>query len=491
MSIGFDDIPSTLRVPLAYIEFNNTRAVAGTPEIPYKLMVIGQRLATGSVAQLIPTRITSAEQAEAAFGRGSMLAEIFRALKKANRMVETWAIALDDAVAGVKAVGKISITGPATASGLITVYIAGQRITAAVTAGDTATAVAAALITAINANTQIPVTALVNGDNAFEVDLTCRWKGATGNDIDVRLNYQPEDATPAGLAVTITTMASGVGNPDVTAAIAALGDEWWNALVLPYTDSTNLGIVEAELDGRFGPLRSMDGVAYMAFRGTHGATGTFGDARNSKLFSVMGTNLSPTPTWIWAGVNAVVASAALNIDPARPLQTLTLPGLLPPSVQARWTLEERNVLLYSGISTYMVDAGGRVLIERQITTYQQNGLGVPDPSYLDVNTIATLSYIRYAVRTRIMLRFPRMKLAGDDARFAPGQPIVTPRVIRMELLALFRELEEKGLVEDFDQFKADLIVVRDSDNPNRVNVLMPPNLVNGFIVFAAQIQFIV
>lgn len=491
MSIGFDNIPSTLRVPLAYIEFNNTRAVAGTPDIPFKLMVIGQRLATGAVSALTPTRILSAEQAEAAFGRGSMLAEMFRYLKGANKMVETWAIALDDAVAGVKAAGKISITGPATASGLLTLYIAGQRIAVAVSSGAADTAVAASLITAINANTRIPVTALVNGTNAYEIDLTCRWKGDTGNDIDIRINYQPEDSLPKGLGVTITAMASGAGNPDVTTAIAALGDEWWNALVIPYTDSTNLTIIDAELEDRFGPLRSMDGIAYMAHRGSHSTTGTFGDGRNSKLFSVMGTNLSPTPTWIWAAVNAVVASASLNIDPARPLQTLVLPGLLPPSVQTRWTLEERNLLLYSGISTYMVDAAGRVLIERQITTYQENGFGVPDSSYLDVNTVATLSYIRYAVRNRILLRFPRMKLAGDDARFAPGQPIVTPRVIRMELLALFREMEEKGLVEDFNQFKEDLVVVRNPDDANRVDVLMPPNLVNGFIVFAAQIQFIV
>jgi phage tail sheath gpL-like len=491
MSIGFDDIPGTLRVPVAAVEFNSTRAVSGTPDAPFKLMVIGQRLsATATVAAGVPTRIMSPDQAESAFGRGSMLAEMFRYLKAANKMVETWAIGLDDLLAGVKATGKISFTGPATKPGVLALYIAGQKISVGVSAADTATQVATAAIAAINANTRIPVVAAVDGTNAYEVNLTCRWKGVTGNDVDVRINYYPDDATPVGLAVAITAMASGAGNPDVTTALTALGDEWWNGFVMPYTDSTNLTAFEEELDVRFGPLRALDGVAFTGFRGTHSATGTFGDGRNSKLFSVMGSNLSPTPPWLWAAVNGVVAMASLNMDPLRPLQTLVLPGLLPPSIGQRWTLEERNLLLYSGISTFMVDAGGRVLIERQITTYQQNGLGVADTAYLNVNTVYWLSYIRHAMSNRIRLRFPRMKLANDDARFGAGQPIVTPKIVRMELLALGREFEDRGLLEDFEQYKADLIVERDSNNPDRLNVLMAPNEVNGLIVFAAQVQFI-
>ncbi|WP_241087408.1 phage tail sheath C-terminal domain-containing protein [Candidatus Vondammii sp. HM_W22] len=170
---------------------------------------------------------------------------------------------------------------------------------------------------------------------------------------------------------------------------------------------------------------------------------------------------------------------------------MPLTGILPPVVEARWTMEERNLILYDGIASYTVDAGGRVLIERQITTYQKNAFGVPDPSYLDVTTPATLSYIRYATRARITQKFPRHKLADDGTRFGPGQAIVTPSVIRAELLALFRELEEKGLVENFDQCKTDLLVERNNDDRNRIDVLSSPDLVNQFRVFANQIQFIV
>jgi phage tail sheath gpL-like len=125
-----------------------------------------------------------------------------------------------------------------------------------------------------------------------------------------------------------------------------------------------------------------------------------------------------------------------------------------------------------------------------VTSYQTNSYGLEDVSYLDVTTPATLSYIRYATRVRITTKFPRHKLADDGTRFGPGQKIVTPSIIRAELLALFTQLEEQGLVENFDQFKADLIVERNATDRNRLDVLAPPDLVNQLILFAEQIQFI-
>ena len=491
MPISFNDIPGNIRVPLVYIEFDNSRAQQGTPAIAHKILVLGQRLAAGSVAAGTPTRITSDAQAEDAFGRGSMLAEMLKALRVANRYTETWAIALDDDGAAVAAAGSIDTSGQATESGTLSVYIAGKRVRVGVKSGDLGETVASALAAAINADDTLPVTAAVNGTVLTQVDVTARHAGEAGNGIDLRVNYYQGERTPAGIAVAITAMSGGAANPDVSTAIAAFGDEWWNTIVMPYTDTANLDALALELKDRWGPTRMVDGLAYSAYRGTHAATGTFGDGRNDHLVTCMGTGASPTPPWIWAAVYAAVAAKSLSIDPARPLQTLPLPGILPPVVEDRWTMEERNLLLYDGISTYTVDAGGQVLIERAITTYQVNAYGVEDTSYLDVTTPATLGYIRYATRARITQKFPRHKLANDGTAFGPGQAIVTPGIIRAELLALFRELELQGLVEDFDQYKADLIVERNANDPNRIDVLSPPNLVNQLRVFAEQIQFIV
>jgi phage tail sheath gpL-like len=50
-------------------------------------------------------------------------------------------------------------------------------------------------------------------------------------------------------------------------------------------------------------------------------------------------------------------------------------------------------------------------------------------------------------------------------------------------------MEELGLVEGFDQFKRDLVCERNVSDPNRLDFLLPPDVMNGLIVVGAQIQF--
>jgi hypothetical protein len=40
-------------------------------------------------------------------------------------------------------------------------------------------------------------------------------------------------------------------------------------------------------------------------------------------------------------------------------------------------------------------------------------------------------------------------------------------------------MEELGLVENFDQFKTDLVVERNASDPNRLDFLLPPDIINS------------
>lgn len=486
MPISFNSIPLDLRVPGSYVEFDSSKAVSGLPAAPSKILVIGQRLAAGAIAALVPTRVVKAEQAVAAFGRGSQLALMVAALKAVNDRTEAWAIALDDNGAGVAATKTITLTGPATAAGTLALMIAGVKVPVAVASAATATTVATAVAAAVNALPDLPVTA---GSALGVVTLTARNKGTAGQDIDVRVNYYQGEAIPAGLTVAIADVVSGITNPDISTVWAAIGDAAYQTIILPFTDAATLTAVETELASRAGPLRMIEGMAYGALRGTQGALATIGFGRNSQYVSLIGAKASPSTPWAWAAAYGGQIAFYGAIDPARPFQTIPLTGILPPAIGDRFTQAERELLLKDGVSTFTVDAGGAVLIERAITTYQLNAQSLDDIAWLDVNTPLTLFYLRLAVRSRISSKFPRHKLAGDNARFGAGQAIVTPKIIRGELLALFRDLEDAGLVEDLDQFKADLIVERDGTDPNRVNALIPPNIVNQFRVFAGRIEF--
>ncbi|WP_299733990.1 phage tail sheath subtilisin-like domain-containing protein [uncultured Endozoicomonas sp.] len=487
MSISFNDIPNTVRVPLAYIEIDNTGAISGTPAPQYKAMFFGQMLTTGTAVAGEPVRITSPSQAEQLFGAGSMLATMFRFGKQANDNLETWAIPLAESASGNAAGGSVTVTGTAATGGTIQLMIAGERVPVGVTAGDDASAMAASIAGAISVNPRLPVTASAA---AAKVTITCKWKGETGNDIDLRANYYTGEALPDGVGLAIEVMETGSGNPDITDALAGMGDEWYQAIIMPFTDTPNMNALEQEMLERWGPMKQIDNICYCAFRGNHGETGTFGNSRNQFLASCLGTNIAPQPPYIWASVYGMIAAASLSIDPARPLQTLRLPGILPPQVSLRWTNVERELLLHDGIATYSIASGDVVQIEREISFYQENSFGDPDPSYLDITTPATLSYIRYATRTRITQKFPRHKLADDGSRFGPGQAIVTPGIIRGELLALFTELETKGLVENFDKYKASLVVQRNADDRNRLDVLAHPDIVNQLRIFAGKLQFV-
>ena len=57
-------------------------------------------------------------------------------------------------------------------------------------------------------------------------------------------------------------------------------------------------------------------------------------------------------------------------------------------------------------------------------------------------------------------------------------------------LGVARQLELAGVLEGFTQFKNDLIVQRSLVDRNRVNCILPPDVVNQFRVFAASVQFI-
>lgn len=484
MTVSFNTIPINVRVPGQYIEFDATRAQQGLAQVFHKILVIGQRLASGSVAQGVPLRVLSAAQAEEAFGRGSMLSEMLAALKGANGYTECWAVALDDNGAGTAATGTLLIAGTATESGTLNVYVTGKPVQISVTSGDLATAVALALAAAVNARTDLPVIATTS---AGTVTFTARHKGEVGNSLDLRIGYYIGERAPRGLTYTVAAMVGGTANPNVQTVLTAIGDEQYHTLITPYIDAANLVKIEAAMADRFGPMVQKEGHAFAAVSGTHATALTLGDSRNCPHLCIMASGKSPTPPYIWAAVLGAVDAA--EVDPARPRQTLPLPGLMAPAEADRNTLQERNLHLFHGVATHLVDAGGTVLIERLVTTYRTNAFGVADISYLDIETLRTIAYLRYTVRARIALKYPRHKLANDGTRYGPGQSIVTPLVLRAELLGLFREWELAGLAEDFEQFNRDLIVERNASDPNRVDAVIPPNVVNQFRVFAGQVQF--
>lgn len=486
MTIGFDGIPSNKLVPFFYSEFNN-KSATGSQAQTYKGLLIGQKLAGGTAEVNTRYRVTSESEADKLWGQGSMLARMFKAFKKNDKTTDLYCIALADNAAGVVATKTVTFSGPATKAGTLVCYLGAQRITIGVAVGDTPTVIATNVKDAINALPELPFSA---ANAAGVLTLSFKHKGEVGSTVDVRFNFYMGEQFPEGVSVVIAEGVAGVGNPDVTTAIAALGTTQYNIIGFPYVDLANLNLMETELKKRWGPMYQIEGALVAMMNKNFSATSTFMAGRNSFLECIANCFGSPTPTYELAAMAAAQVALSAAIDPARPFQTLELAGALAPKEEDQFDSFERDLLLKDGVATLAYSEDGKVLIERMVTTYTTNEFGAPDPSYRDINTILTLSYLRWDQRNYFLRKYPRHKLAKDGGNYGPGQPVMTPKLYKAELLVLFREWEKKALVENVEQFLADLIVEIDSTDKNRINSLSKPDLVNQLMVHANQIAFI-
>lgn len=488
MSISFNQIPINLLTPGQYVEFDNSKAVGGLVNETARILLFAPKLSTGTGKANTPVMVTRSSEGVDVFGLGSIGAAMLESIFEITRTIETWVVPIEDPSAGTAAKGTVTVTGTATESGTISLYVAGKLVQIGVALGDEATDVAEAIETVINAELELPVTA-----SAAEgvVTVTCRHKGTIGNDIDLRTNYYSSQKDVQGISVVCVSCTGGSGTPDIDDAIAALDEKQYNTMICAWADDTVLAALEAELDKRWGPMYQNDGHLHVGFRGTVGEINTKLGTRNSPHVTVWTAEAGgePEPVYLKAALAGATCAYYLNIDPARPVQTLVLTGRLPAAESVRFIREERNNILSYGGATTKVDAGGNVVIERAVTTYTQNSSGLTDPSYRDIETMATLSRLRYQVRARISQKFPRHKLCGDETEIPPGQAMVSPKLIKAELVALHKDWVDAGLVEDTEEFKNELIVERNADDVNRVDVLLPPDLVNQFRVFAAKTEF--
>lgn len=493
MAVSFPSLPPDYRRPLYYVEVDPSQA--GRPVIEQRALIIGHSV-TGKTASDFVAYPTNGDPDEARtlFGDGSMVATALRDFRRGNKSSEVLCMSVPEVSGGTAATGTITVTVTTAVAGTIALYVDGQKIQVAVAAGDADSDIATAIAAAINAATDLPVTAAAA---LAVVTLTCKWKGETGNYIDIQHSYlglNGGEELPGGVSLAIVAMASGAGQPDLSSAIAALGDEPYEHVLLPWTDTASLNAFRDEFGfgsaGRWGWERQLFGHVWSAKRGTQGELTTFGNARNDGVIGVFGYEAgAPTSPWNWAAMAMAQASAAYYADPARPLQTLALVGALPAKPEDRFTGTERNVLLFDGVATTYVDQANVVHIERAISTYQKNAFGFGDDAFLDTTTLATLALVIREQRARITTKFPRHKLADNGTAFGPGQAIVTPNVIRSELIAHYASLENRGLVENMRAFKDNLVVERSDTDPNRVNVVYPPDLINQLRVFAVLAQF--
>ena len=302
--------------------------------------------------------------------------------------------------------------------------------------------------------------------------LTCRHKGAVGNDIIVS-----SGVTAAGITAAATTLAGGNVDPDITPALAAAFSAGHNIVVCPFSTQEAMTALRNHLTNVSNAMEQRGAIGVGGWRKSLSTGIALAASLNDGRITLGWHSGSvKTPAQIAAAYAAVIASEE---DPARPLNTLAMSTLDVTAVESQPGRTEQENALRNGLTPFEIGPGDKVQIVRAISTYTKNAQGVDDVALLDITTIRTLDYVRKACRERIALRFPRDKLSSR-----------TPPKVRSELLDVLYKLEELEIVEEVDANKDGLIVERDLQDANQLNGRIPADVVNGLHVFAGRIDLL-
>lgn len=310
------------------------------------------------------------------------------------------------------------------------------------------------------------------------------------------------NSSSTGTAVTativggiVTALAGGSGTPDLTTPLANLGSTEYDWIAAPYADTSTLNTGRAFLsdqNGRWSPAQQLFGHYTTSWVGqTLSTLTTFGAGRNDQhatIFGGFGSGASPTPAWEIAASLVGIETLHLANPPelSRPLQTLQLPGILPPRDKSTWwTTAERQALYMDGIAAGKVNVDGTVQIDRMVTTYQQTAAGVPDQTFLDIETMAQGMYSMRYFRVAVTNAWSRAAFADENPYHLPN--VATPAALRQTLIYAYNALCALGVAQHPELFQQYVVVQKDQLDPDRANAYIPENVVGQLRVFAANV----
>jgi phage tail sheath gpL-like len=489
-SISFDQIPYNWKRKGVYAEIRPRYDRRGLYDYPTKVLIVGQMAAGATAAALVKKPITRDTEAPAYFGAGSPLAQMVAAFRTVNRVSELWAVGVADAAGAVAAVRTITVTGAPTDSGTLALYIGGKRLAVGVSSVDTVATIATAIATAVNEETSLLFTAAAA---AGVVTLTAKAKGTCGSAVDLRLNYNDDETTPAGIAVAVGQTTAGATDPSVQGVFDAVINEWITDFAVQWSDAANMALVDAEMRRRYDAMAKLDAHAYVGLSATYATATTWSSTRNSPFVSAIAAKAAPNAPWEWAAVMAAIAARHLTDDPARQLGSLVLAGLKAPKTEDCYTETEQNLLLNKGLSTFDRLDDGSVVVNRVVTTYQRTSAGVDDEAWLDIMVPKTMSRIRYDWNTYVSSLYPRAKLVADASPAAKAldtnNSVVTPRKMLGTWMARAKKYLDAVWIQDIAHTRENSLFEIDGSDDNRLSGRQPVKIAGNMIVLAGLLEF--
>lgn len=454
------NIPETM-IPGTYTGYNYYAGPNGLPANIQKVLLIGDVSSAGSLAACKPTEVSSEQEAISLAGSGSVLMQMYKAAKKAWKYAQI-TLLRHAAVTGSAATWESTLSGTATAAGIVSVIINGQKISVGVAKTDTAAAVATALAAEVNNTPDAPVTAEAA---TAKVTLTAKCSGAYVSAATGGLNVSvTSEAT--GITAGAVSATAGVGTVDLTTALAAAFPERFHIIVSPVNDETNLGKLRTHLEAAAAPLeqRGQRAVCAMVAASASAAKTEALKHNYERLHIAAVKNKLNATVWeIAAGLGAIFAS---NSKPNVPMNGVAIPGLAIPEIEDKWSGEEQDVLLYAGVIP-LVEEDSQLCIVRAVTT-KSNNSGVRFTKLIDTGVIASLDYFRDAILSTHKAKFKNKvihSLLADS--------------INEENKKVAKDLEDEEILRYIDDYADQFITQESKNEPGRMLCQIPAPVVPG------------
>ena len=454
------NIPETM-IPGTYTGYNYYAGPNGLPANIQKVLLIGDVSSAGALAACKPTEVSSEQEAIALAGSGSVLMQMYKAAKKAWKYAQI-TLLRHASVSGSAATWESTLSGTATAAGIVSVIINGQKISVGVAKTDTAAAVATALAAEVNNTPDAPVTAEAA---TAKVILTAKCSGAHVSAAAGGLNVSVESEA-AGITAGAVSASAGVGTVSLETALAAAFPERYHIIVSPVSDETNLGKLKVHLEAAAAPLeqRGQRAVCAMVAASASAAKTEALKHNYERLHIAAVKNKINATVWeIAAGLGAIFAS---NSKPNVPMNGVAIPGLAIPDVEDKWSGEEQDVLLYGGVIP-LVEEDSQLCIVRAVTT-KSNNSGVRFTKLIDTGVIASLDYFRDSIMAMHKAKYKNKVIHA-----------LLPDALNEDNKAIAYALEAEQILRYIDDYADQFITQESKNEPGRMLCQIPAPVVPG------------
>lgn len=483
------DASAVARVVGIKSTFKDLRGGDGILFLPQRLAVFGQG-ATASTYDTTKAQHTGAFAVGQAYGFGSPLHLAAKQLLPSNGdgvgTIPVTFYPLEDDGSGVAATGDITPSGAATGAAAFRVKVNNILSEQFVVAnGDSVATITAAITAAMAAVLDLPMTA---ADGSTVVNLTSKWKGTSANDLYVEVVATSEDNS--GISFAITQPSGGLVNPDITAALAQIGNVWETMVLncLDVADTTTLDLYQTEGEGRWGALFRKPLVVFTGNTETTVAAATaVSDARKTDRVNaqMVAPGSNDLPLVVAARQLARIAVVANN-NPPMDYGSQAATGLVPGIDGVQWTYVDRDSAIKKGSSTIEVKDGVANLSDT-VTAYHPSG--DPIPAYRYVCDIVKLQNIIFNLD--LIFAVPEW----DGAPLIPDdQPTINrsakkPKMAVAAVAAMLDSLALNALISDPETAKANTQAAINDMNPKRLDLRTVVQLSGNTNIISVDLDF--